>query len=299
MSDKIINDSGDLLVIPDNYYNTANPLRIVQTNETYIDIDEIYAIMDALEELDLTDFTNLSFDPSTVLDADFAVILESQVVQATVSNYLLPSAGDETSPDGSMILIVPTEFRQTIVVDSVSSEQIEKNELQMILNSLTVMTSSLDNFESGLDPSFITDLTGEDLDTLLESASIHATADNMMRGNGLIEVPDLAEFDPSYKSDIAKRSEIKYFIEAIQAIAGEDFTTSSISILNILTLDTAGRDTVATSMIVRNSLTSELELLCSNPIDPYTLTNADYMSNDPSTFLTKQAVLDIITYYYN
>jgi hypothetical protein len=51
-------------------------------------------------------------------------------------------------------------------------------------------------------------------------------------------------------------------------------------------------------MIVRNILTPEIETLAGNPLDPYTLDNSDYMNSDPLTFLTKQAALDVIEYYY-
>jgi hypothetical protein len=291
ISDKLINDTGDLLAIPDVYYGTSDPIRIVQSDVTYVDYDEIINILDALDALGLTDFTSLSFDPSTVFSADFGVVLESASLQATISENILPSAGDETTPAGTLSLIIPTYYRQSILVDGVAQDQIEQLELQQLLEGLEAI--GLGDFSSGLDATTITSMTNTELDTLLTSASIHTTADNMLRGNSFIDIPELAEDSFVYKTTVTTRDEIKYFIQAVQAISAGDFTNASFNdVLALAALDAAGRDTVATSMIVRNTMNSSIETYAG--LISYPLAPSDYMDADTNTFLIKSTFLDIL-----
>jgi hypothetical protein len=57
-------------------------------------------------------------------------------------------------------------------------------------------------------------------------------------------------------------------------------------------LDAAGRDTVATSMIVRNTMNSSIETYAG--LISYPLAPSDYMDADTNTFLIKSTFLDIL-----
>ncbi|MCF7925548.1 MAG: hypothetical protein K9L26_03345 [Candidatus Izimaplasma sp.] len=300
LSDKLLNGTGGELIVPDTNINTTDDIRLVHSDVTYVDLTEIEALMDGLEALGLTDFGALTFDPSTVFAADFDIVLTSASLQATISNKILPNVQDETIGSGTTTLIVPTAFRETITVTgSTVDKHIEKVELKKLLESLEVLGVS--DFNGGMDASTITSMTDTELDTLLFSSSVHTTVDSMMRGNPNIVVPALAE-NPllTYANwDLTTRDEIKYFIQATQQVATGDFTNVNFDAAALGGLTVGQRDIVATSMIVRNMITPDLETLASNPLNPYTIQATDYMNDDTNTFLRKQAVLDIVAYYYD
>ncbi len=89
LSDKMLNDTGGELVVPDVNVNNANAIRLVHADVTYIELVEMNAILDALDELGLTDFTSMSFSPANVFTVDYNVIFVSASIQATVSANIL------------------------------------------------------------------------------------------------------------------------------------------------------------------------------------------------------------------
>ena len=299
LSSKMINDTGGELIVPDINVNNLEAIRLVHTDVTYIEIDEMNAILDALDELGLTDFTSMSFNPANVFAVDFDILLTSASIQATISANILPSALDETAAHGSASLIIPTLFREDIAVGAAPKKHIEKVELKALLEALHVLGVS--DFDGAMNASTITSMDDADLTTMLLSGSVHTTIDNMMRGNTNInsEIPELAETDALYKSDILTTTEIKAFIKATQVVTTGSFTTVSFDIAAIAGLTVPEREIVADSMIVRNITTPQIELLASNPADPYTINNTDYELDDTNTFLKKPILLAIIAYYYD
>lgn len=298
LSTKMLNDTGGELVVPDVNVNSLAAIRLVQADIVYIDLVEMNAILSALEELVLTNFTTLDFSPAVVFSVDFDILLTSASMQATISSNILPNAFDENAGAGITTLIVPNYFREDITVDLFTEEQIELVELKALLEA--IKTLGVGDFSGGMDASIISGLTDSDLDILLDSGSIHTTIDNMIRGNTNInaQIPELAKTDTVYKDDLVTKTEIKAFIKAIQtAFLGSSFTNVSFNLGAIIGLTPGEREVVADSMIIRNIITPDLETLASNPIDPYTLTAADYENNDIGTFFTKQALLNIVAYY--
>ncbi len=298
LSSKMIEDTGGELVVPDVNVNTLADIRLVHSDVTYIEINEMNAILHALELLGLTDFGSMSFSPANIFTVDFDELLASASIQATISENILPNADDETEPAGSSTIIIPTYFREDILVDSVSEKQIEIVELKNLLTALN--TLGVSDFGGGMDSSVITSMDDTKLTTMLASGSIHTTIDNMMRGNSNInsEIPELAEIDLAYKTDLVTKEEIKAFIKATQTITTGSFTTVAFDLAAIASLTPSEQDTVASSMIVRNIITPELVTVCyADPGDIYTLNNTDFENDDPSTFLRKAVVLDIIDHY--
>jgi len=298
VSNKMLNDTGGELIVPDVNVNNANVIRIVQTDVTYIELIEIDAIFDALEEMGLTDFTSLDFSPAQILTADFDLILLSASIQATISDNVLAGAVDETAPDGQTNIVIPTYFRDDILVNTVTMKHIEKIELKAILTSLN--TIGVTDFNAAINSTTITNLTDPQLDTLLLSGSIHTTIDNMMRGNGALAIPTVAEQTELYKADLVIKQEIKDFIRATKtAFPGSSFTTVNFSPATLVGMSVSDQEIVATSLIVRNILTPTLELAASNPFDSYPLTAADYENNDVlSGVLIRATLLAVVNYYY-
>ncbi len=302
LSDKMLTGTGDVLVVPDQNADTLDLVRIVQTDVIYIEKDEMLAIMTALEEMGLTDFTTMDFNPTAVFSANKATLLASATIQATISDTILPNADDETAAPGGSSLIVPTEFRQDLLVNSATVKQIEKVELLALLNALD--TLGVADFNGGMSGSTITGLTATDIDVLLVSGSLHTTIDNMFRSNANITSnihPATMEYSPSYKSNILYKAEIKAFILATKEMSATDFSTVTFDITLLSTIGSASsRDTIFTSMIIRNALNDQVVTLASNPLDPYPglpLVNGDYTggnASDPDDYLNKSEFLLIV-----
>ena len=297
VSDKMLNSTGGNLIIPDLYYGTIDEIRIDDTYGIYIDIDEINAIFTSLEELGMADFDagTLDFSASNLFSSDYDVLLASASIQATISENILVAAEDETtSTVGEVTLIVPTFFRQAITVASAAEEQITKQEIKDLLNSLD--TLGLGTFGGNFDASVITTMSDADLVIMLASGSVHSTVDNMLRDNGNIIIPSKAEGTP-YSFTMTTAEEVKLFILASQKVlsGGSDFTNVSFSPAVLGGLSAGDQDVVATSMIARATLTPLLEaLFFPNPNHPSLLVASEYEDNDMGSFLTKVAVLDIV-----
>ena len=277
-------------------------IRIALTDVTYIEYDELVALITALNALELNDFSSFSFTPAVIFELDsFDTILGSEIIQATISNNLLTTTTlDETAPAGSGKLIVPSFFRLDITVETLASKHIEKAELNKLLTSLKLL--GINNFSDGMSGTSITTIFMNETNrnTFLASGSIHVTTDNLLKGNTNIggSIPALAKEDAYDIIGITTKAEIINFIVAVNTIGATDFTEANFTVASIAALDPADQDAILTSMIVRNKITPDLETLCSNPFNPYPLTDDDYMSGATHDFLKKQSILNIIDHYY-
>ncbi len=282
LSSKILNDTGGQIIVPDS-------VRILESDVTYVDVDEIKAMMGALDELNLTDFTQIDINPSNVFTVDFDVLLESASIQATISDLILDHALDDTAAPGSDTLIVPLYFRENIQVDDVPKAQIKYPELHAILTSL--QTLNVSNFEGAMNPTLITSMNDSELNTMLASGSIHVTIDNMLKGNNTIntKIPDLARDDYYDMTGITKVQEIIAFIKASDVFVS-DFTNVTFNMSAVVNLSPAERGIVLDSMIVRNSITPEIEVTI-NTYGGYSIEATDYENNDVTTFFTKASIL--------
>jgi len=308
-SDRLLNDTGSALVIPNEFYITANDIRIVLADVTYIDYDELVALINSLDLLGLNNFTTFSFSPANIfLLTDFDELLASEIMQATISANLLASPTlDETAIAGSGVLIVPTFFRQTINVGVGSDSQIELDELKDLLTALKLL--GISDFGDGMDPSAITDIFIDPVKrtTFLDSGSMHITTDNMIHGNAFVggSIPTLAQYIIYTIANVTTKDEIVDFILAANAMSGDDFTAVDFSFASILVLTPAQQDVILNSMIVRNKITPDVVSASLLPkslipyIGPYSpaLTNTDYMENLLTNFLRKTSIQSVIDYY--
>lgn len=300
ISDKMLNDTGGKLIVPDEDID-SNPIRIPAGAFTYIDKDEMDRIFAALELLDLKDFNDIDITPAKVFASDaIETLLESASIQLTISDLILDHALHESDlPTTQKQLVVSSQHRQTVDVDGLSTSQISHAELTNLLYALEAL--GVEDFTGGMDSSIITTI-GEDITTLLESASMHLTIDNMLKNNANIApyLPDLAIAGTLYNvTDVISASEIEDFIVAADTI-GADFTDADFSLASVQNLAPEGRETVADSMIVRNKLTIEIENQIESdtgtePGDPgYPIDETDYEEESFDNFLKKQPLLDYI-----
>ncbi len=299
ISDKLLEEPSNTLVIPDTDINTATTLRITQGGTAYIEKNETKALISALNALGLTDTTQIDITPAKIFDADFTVLLASASMQATISSKILSGALDDSAAAGSGKLIVPNFFREQIFELAGALEWIEKDELENLLYSLEAL--GITDFGGSVGGGTVTDMTSTELDTLLLSGSMQVTIDNMLKGNANIntKIPELAQEDVYNMTDITTKTEIKAFILATQQIGAGDITNVTFSTAVITSMTPAERDIALDSMIVRNMLTDELEamMLADDPIDLYWPANSDYMNSVPSTFLTEAGINNVLTHY--
>lgn len=299
LSDKLINGTSGNLIVPNANFANTYTIRIVQSDVTYVEVDEIKAILDALDLLGLTDFSAISITPANVFAADFDTLLISYSMQATISDTLLDGALDDSAAAGCGSLIVPNFFRETLNVGLASSTQIEKVELKKLLTGL--QTLGVSDFGGSISASVVTGLSDAQLDTVLASGSMQVSVDNMLKGNTNIntEIPDLAQEDVFNMTDITTKEEIKAFIKATNILATGDISNIDFDVTIIAGLSASDRDIVLDSMIVRNMLTDELEsmMLADDPFDLYWPANTSYMNDDPATFLSEAGINEVLTHY--
>jgi hypothetical protein len=314
LSDKMITGTAGVLIIPDEDADTSALVRIVKTDGTvYIDIDEMNAILLALEALGLTDFTAMDFNPTNVFSVDKATLLASTSIQATISDTILPNALDESAPDGAGTLIIPNSFRQDISIEGVTVKQVSYNELLALLNALDALGVS--DFGGGMSGSTITALTAGDIDTLLLSGSLHTTIDNMFRANSNvtdnIHTATMETNAYGIVDDILVKAEIKAFILATKEMAATDFATVTFGPALFGTVSSnSSRAIIFDSMIIRKATSadlvtlaglSQLELLPADRYSPWPLDNTDYTGGnmgDSEDYLTKATFLDILEFSF-
>ncbi|MDP2425624.1 MAG: hypothetical protein Q8M70_04655, partial [bacterium] len=298
LSDQLLNQTGGSLIIP-NEDIASNPIRMVVGSVEYVDLDELLAIMNALDLLDLTDFDSISITPTILFTVDLSEIFESVTMQATISDSILDNASNESGSAGS--LIVPDFFRETLPEGITTTVQIEKTELIALLDSLEAL--GISDFSDAVSPTLITSMTDQELDTMLASGSMHTTIDYMINDNPNVSIPNKAKQDQYDITGITLKAEVKAFIKAANTFGATDFSTASFDLNAILLLDAGQRGVVLDSMIVRNIVTPDIQTAVSTknalnlPLGPfYTIPNTDYEDSDPLTFLTKQGILDALVF---
>jgi hypothetical protein len=298
VSNMILTSATTSLVIPDQDLSSQD-LRIVYTDVTYIEKTELENFFIAIDLFAIPnlDFDSFSVGPTEIQAVDKNIFFNSFIMQATVSDYFLDVAGDETAAVGTTSLLVPTTEKTAILVNSVPSNVIHKIELINMLNGFS--TLGLTDYNDAFNSSTITNLTSTQIDEILLSNSLHVTIDNMLRGNAAISdsIPTLAEDVTTYTITITIKSAVKNFILATQQFTGADFTSISFNVTSVTSLTPAQRDIVLDSMIVRNILTDELETMMLADPDPYWPANSDYMNSDPLTFLTEAGINNVFTNY--
>lgn len=300
ISYKLLNETHDYLIIPDEYYGTSEPIRIMVEGVTFVDIDEINNILNALDALNLKDFSNIDLEPQNVFEVDFNILLNSASIQATLSREILANAEDENAPVGQEVLIIPQYYRQANLSAGTNTfTQIEKTELQRLLDALKSL--SISEFNGIVDAQEITyNITRDTLETkLLVSGSIHVTIDRMLNGNEYIsnKIPDKAlEENELYGiADLVKTTEITNFILAAKEVEANDFIEAEFTFTQLQILNEEKVDTILDSMIVRNSITIEIRDIVGDYLFYYYFDDADFEDEDPSTFLTEAAIKHAIS----
>lgn len=290
LSDKLINDTGAILLVPDEDIN-ATPIRL--QSDTYIKNTELSALLDGLELLGLTDFDSLSFTSTDVLGVDFNTLLESASLQLTISDTILSSAKDDQASATVGDLIIPLAFQETVPVESVNTSQIESDELLDLLVGLE--TLGISDFDGSVSESTVTTMDQATLSTLLESGSIHVTVDHMIDSNAAITIPDYPDasaydYDAVHDtlhgiSEITTKNEILAFVEAVNTLASGDVTDVTFDFSTIYGMNDTQQAIIFNSMIARNTLTPEIE----SAFDALPGQSPDanwYHDSDTSTYFT-------------
>ena len=291
VSNLLLAPSVTSIIIPDEDLST-NDIRIVFSDVTFIESTELEKFFTSIDLFQITDLDFDSFDvsPDDIQATDMNILFDSFIMQATVSEFFLDIAGDETATAGTTTLLIPTTKRQAITVEAVNSEVVEKTELINMVAGFD--TLGLSGYGASFDANAITALTATQIDDLLLSDSIHITIDSMLKGNAAIagSVPVLATDSTTYSVDVTTKTEIKNFLLATQQFAGVNFTNVTFNIASVTGLNQTQRDIVLESMIVRNILTDEIE---TNPL--YTPDANNYEENNLAYFLTVAGIKTVLS----
>ncbi len=257
---------------------------------TFIEINELKSLLNALNEMNLTSFGSVSITPSIILGKDNTVITDSAIMQATISDKILDGATDESTAT-SGTLIVPTYFREDITVDGSTSKWIERSELMLLLDSLDVL--GISDFDGGVSGGSFNTMTSSEIDTLVASGSMHTTVDFMLKSNNNINtsIPNIATTSVSYVSySVITKIEIRHFILATQVIAGpgDDISNINLDANSLSGLTASEQSIMLDSIIVRCKITPDLEI--TNTFDPVD----DYEAGSVPSTLTKAAIEAVI-----
>ena len=191
------------------------------------ELENILSAVSALATLsatiDIADFQNLSFDMIADLDLEaINAIFESKILVATITDYLLN-------------LDLGADF--TIVIPDISFDEdgyLLKEELQNVVTAAGILVTELvcpadeDCGELGVNIAGILTLTGDDIDTILDSNILWATMGTMILdiGADMLVVPGtaLAQLDvDEVATDIVTKEEIRKAFLAIASLGISDF----------------------------------------------------------------------------
>ncbi|MFA5006864.1 MAG: hypothetical protein WC509_05325 [Candidatus Izemoplasmatales bacterium] len=298
ISDQLLNDTGGALLVPDtDVENGDAAIRVTVSGTEFITVAEISDLLDALDAMGLKDFGALDISLENIFDADFAVLLASASMQATISDSLLaaPTKDETTMVAGSSDLVVPTVFRQDITVGLAAYVQIEEAELLALLDGLDKL--GFTSFGSAMNVGTINSLSYATQMDIYESGSLHVTVHNMLLGNPTVDVPDKAKETLYGIVGLTKAAEVAYFIVGVNQLVGVNFTNASFDLTSFVTMDANKRDIMFDSMIIRNIVTPQVEQAVSDmnaavfPLPPlYTIVATDYEDDNAATFMTEAGI---------
>ena len=285
ISEQVLNALSTEIIIPDNEVINVGGFDFVSKTE-------LQAFMDSVNTLGLGNFDTFSFDSDDIFGiGDLNTFFESRILQASVSRKILPFSTNEDSPITNK-LIVPDYFREEIFVDTVSTEIIEKTELINLMNGLDTLGFDFSGSVSG---SVFSGLLKTDIDDILLSGSLHITFDYMLSNNASVTIPKEALVGESALAtiydvaDVVTASELTDFIYASQIVSGG--VDGAITFSGITGLNQQDRDDVIESIIIRNTITPNLELL--QIYDP-----SQYVTGSLPPFLTILATKTALDTYH-
>ncbi len=274
ISKQLLDIGSDTLVIPNSVITTVDNNG---EDFDYVDADEITNVLDALNVLNILDFsTDFAVDASllqnlgetddpTALDQDKADILfTSKILTATISKYILDFASGD-----SAFVVVPYEDVEghTVLTDDVTDgiSYISDDELANVLQAiLSLDITDFNDFDSlGLDTII------NNSSTLLDSAILHATISKQILdiGSDVLIVPNSVVTTVvvnTQTTDFVDKDEISSVLDALTALNIFSFDTSfsvDATLLQNLavdgdptTLDQAKADKLFASKIISATL---------------------------------------------
>ncbi|MDA3932538.1 MAG: hypothetical protein PF513_07360 [Tenericutes bacterium] len=257
------------LVIPDN---------TIDSQGYYIKA-ELDALVESIQLL--ADVDGFSIDTLyTLTDSDLDILFASSIIQATVSDIVLDQAA--LSAGATATLIVPASVRENIVVNTQTIEQIELDELKAMINALN--TLNITDLDGGIDSSIITSVSSSDINTIIESESLHATISNLIDtfelGVYQLVIPDNTKDSQGYYTG----TELVAIIEGIQLLSDVD----NFSIEILYTLSNNNLDTLFTSNIIQATISDII-------LDQATLTTTTPPTLTVPGTLRENIVVDTLT----
>lgn len=254
--------------------------------DVFITKVELTAFINAVNDLELSNFDTFTFDSNDVFTkvSDLDAFFDSRILQASVSRKIIPFATNAITPAPDT-LIVPNALRENIDVQTVTLQIIQKPELINLLNGLDELGFSFNGSVSG---DVFTGLDKTQLGNILDSGSLHITFDYMLSNNANIDIPKEALVGGNTLgviygvANVVTKDELIDFIYGATLISGD--IEGSLDFLALTTMPKADRDVVVESMIIRNTITPNLELV--EVFGP-----GDYVAGSDLPFLTILATI--------
>jgi len=243
----------------------------VEDEIEYLSLDELEDILQAFLTLDITDFETVdALDLGLIID-NSTVLLESAILHATISKQVFDL--------GSDVVAVPYKdelanaIRVTVgdPLEETDTEYIVKSEIINILDGLEVLDiTDINSFDGNIDLASITE-DPDNIDTLLNSAIIHATvSDQLIKldTDGTIKIPykdsagdsiRVTVGDVGFQTEYVVKDEIKAMVDSLDILGATDMDSFDGNVdLASITEDPANIDTLLSSGILHATISDQL-----------------------------------------
>lgn len=268
VSDKIMAQVG--IVVP----NSVKYLDTKDKDITYIQIEELQHVLNALLALDLQDssFDMNQLSPNKIAKLDEAkvtTILQSKIVHAAFSKQII----NQTSS-----ITIPEEFIQN--EDNV--QYLDRTEIQHLLKAIQALgideNTSFDSFASKLSMKSFAHFTDEQLDTIFLSRIAHLTISDTVSGQGANIVIPVDAYEDN--GTTITSSELKNIVKGLRElnIENENFNEmmSSFPLSQFTSLNETSLQQLFNSKILHATI-SHILLSQENIVIPEDVKNGVYI----------------------
>jgi hypothetical protein len=270
-----LEETDGILVVPKFAADNSTEIREYDATDEldYVSKAELDDILQALLKLDISDFNAIdSLDLNDIIDNQ-EDILASSILQATVTKQVLDLGSDVVTvpfadQDGNSVRVTVGD-----ALAGTDTEYIVTDEISAILDALVVLDATdIQNFSGDVDvQSIASDSTK--VDTLLSSATIHATLTTQLlnlEDTGVLAVPYLNETGNvnirvstgpvGNQTEFIIKSEIQAMLDVLNLLGitdNLDQFNGNVNIGSVLA-DPTGVDTLLSSATIHATISKQL-----------------------------------------
>lgn len=266
----------------------------------YIAVDEIVKLFNALNALEVNDYHQAFYFPLMIdlyLDYDFENLFSSAFIHYAFSQALISLQKDN-------VILIPyydADVNPLIITygeNETLSEYIVLSEIELFIEAMkTLGVTSIDTFSGDID---LASLTNEELNEILSSTIMYITISQRIFDSGILgdSVPDsviLTYSSGDEEINVIVKEEILLLARACVISDFHMFDYVDFHIDQMMNLSTLDQQEVLLSVIVRNSLTSQLEDIAITIGFTLTSENYDMLSTDNA--LNANTIIEMLEAY--